>query len=78
MSFRIIDESAGFVFYTDCTSAKGLRLPIECSGHDTKQSDGKFPVMQGLWGMWSAPSLPLLPGPLWLSLVASDSALSMR
>ena len=28
-------------------------------------------------GMWSAPSLPLLPGPLWLGVVAPDRVLSM-
>ena len=30
-----------------------------------------------LWGMWSTPSLPLLPGPLWAGVVAPDSTLSM-
>ena len=42
-----------------------------------KQSDGKVPVMLGLWGMLSTPSLPLLPGPLWPGMVAPDRALSM-
>ena len=28
--------------------------------------------MLGLWGMWSTPSLPLLPGPLWPGVVALD------
>ena len=36
----------------------------ECPAYDTKQSDGKVPVMLGLWGIRSTPSLPLLPGPL--------------
>ena len=35
------------------------------------------PVMLELWGMWSIPSLPLLPGPLWPGMVAPDRALSM-
>ena len=50
--------------YTDCFS--------ECPGYDTKQPDGKVPVMLELWGMQSTPSLPLLPGPLWPRMVAPD------
>ena len=50
---------------------------INWLGYDTKQSDGEVPVMLGLWGMCSTPSLPLLPGPLWPDLVAPDKALSM-
>ena len=38
--------------------------PNECAGYDTKQSDGEVPVMLGIWGMQSTPSLPLLLGPL--------------
>ena len=33
--------------------------------------------MLELWGMWSNPSLPLLPGPLWLRVVALDRILCM-
>ena len=33
--------------------------------------------MLELWGMWSTPSLPWLPGPLWLKMVAPDGVLSM-
>ena len=34
-------QSAGAVGYTDCFSAEGYDpTPIECSGYDTKQSDG--------------------------------------
>ena len=54
-----------------------LHLCNECFGYDTKQSDGEVPVMLGLWGIWSTPSLPLLPGPLWPGVVAPDRALSM-
>ena len=36
-----------------------------CPGYDTNQSDGKAPVILELWGIWSTPSLPSLPGPLW-------------
>ena len=53
-----IAQSDGDVEYTDCTSAN------KCPAYDTKQSDGKVPVMLELWGMRSTPSLPLLPGPL--------------
>ena len=49
----------------------------ECPGYDAKQSDGEVPVMLGLWGMQSTPSLPLLSGPLWPGMVAPDRALSM-
>ena len=33
--------------------------------------------MLELWGIQSTPSLLLLPGPLWLGVVAPDRALSM-
>ena len=33
--------------------------------------------MLELWEMWSTPSLPLLPGPLCLGVVALDSVLSI-
>ena len=49
----------------------------ECSGYVTKRSDGEVPVMLEIWGMRSAPLLPLLPGPLWPGVVAPDRALSM-
>ena len=41
--------------YSDCN---------KCPAYDTKQSDGKTPVMLELWGMRSIPLLPSLPGPL--------------
>ena len=58
---------------------KGVRLPPQrMSWYDTKQSDGEVPVMMlELWGMRSTPSLPALPGPLWLRVVATDRVLSM-
>ena len=43
-----------------------VRPPNECPGYDTKQSHGEVPVMLDLWGIWSIPSLPLLPDSLWL------------
>ena len=57
---------------------RGVRPPPnECPGYDTKQSDSEVPVMLGSWGIQSTPSLPLLLGPLWPSVVAPDRALSM-
>ena len=42
-----------------------------------KQSYSEAPVMLELWGMRSILSLPLLPGPIWLGIVATDRVLSM-
>ena len=71
-------QSAEAVEYTDCTSEKGWDpSPNECPRYDTKQSDGKVPVMLDLLGMQSTPSLPLLPGPLRPGTAAPDRALSM-
>ena len=69
--------SAGTVEYTDCFSAETPPTLNKCSGYDTKQSVGEVPVVLELWGMWSAPLLPLLPGPLWPRVVAPDRVLSM-
>ena len=33
--------------------------------------------MLELWGMWSTPLLPLLPGPFWPGVVAPDKVLLM-
>ena len=69
---------AGAVEYNDCTYAEErLPPPNVCPGYGTKQSDGEAPVMLELWGMQSTPLLPLLPGPFWLGVVASDRVLSM-
>ena len=51
---------------------RGVKPRNECTRYDTKQSDGEVPVMLELWGMRSTPSLPLLQGPLWPGMVASD------
>ena len=56
--------SAGAAEYTDCI------FPNECPRYDTKQSDGKASVMLELWELQSSSSLPSLPGPLWLGVVA--------
>ena len=44
----------------------------ECPDYDTKQSDGEVSVMLELCEMRSTTFLPLLPGPLWPGVVASD------
>ena len=49
----------------------------ECPGYNTKQCDCEVPVILGLWGMRSTPSLPFLLGPLWLGVVAPDRVQSM-
>ena len=53
------------------------RLPKECPGYDTKQSDAKIPVLLGLWGVRSTPSLLSLPVSLCSGVLAPDSVLSM-
>ena len=58
-----------------CRGVRALRN--EFPDNDTRQFDGDYQVMLELWGMRSTPSLPLLPGPLWPGLIASDSVLSV-
>ena len=48
-----------------------------CPGYDTKKSDGEFPIMLELWGMWGTTSLPSFSGRLWPGVVAPDRDLSM-
>ena len=67
----------GAAEYTDWISAEGSDFPNECSGYDSKQFDGKVPVMLEFWGMGSTPLLPSLPGPLWSGVVTPDRVLSM-
>ena len=55
---------------------RGIPPPNECPRYDTK-SDGEVPVTQEHLGMRSTPSLPSLPGPLRLGVVAPDRVLSM-
>ena len=56
---------------------RGKTPPMSVLNYDIKQSDGEAPVMPELWGMWSYPLLPLLPGPIWPGVVALDRVLSM-
>ena len=57
---RLCRDAVG-VFYCTCR----LGYPPK---HDTKPSDGKVPVLE-LKGIWSTPSLPLPPDPLWPGVV---------
>ena len=70
-------QSVGAVEYTDCISEEGSDFPKECPVYDTKHSDNKASVILELWEMQSTPSLPLLPGSLWPSVVAFDRILFM-
>ena len=67
-------QSTGAVEYSDCISAE--RKDTHNKYPDMKQSDGEASVLE-LWGMWSSPSLPLLPGPLWPRVVVPVRVLSM-
>ena len=73
----LLDQPAGAAEYTDYFSAEGSDSPIECPGHNTKQSDGEATEMLKLWGIWSIASLPSLPDPLWPRVVAPDRVLPM-
>ena len=55
----------------------GMSPSNECPIYGTKHSDGEVPVILELWGMQRTPSLPLLTGLLWPTMVAPDRALSM-
>ena len=70
-------QLTGAAEYTDRISVKEYDSPIECPGYDNKQSDSEAPVILELWGMQSTPSLPSLPGPCWLRVVAPDRVLPM-
>ena len=67
-------QPVGAVEYSDCISADS---PNECPMYDSKQSDGKAPVMLELRGMRSTLLLLWLQGPLWPGVVAPDRILFM-
>ena len=71
LSLPLVAQLTGTVEYTNSCSAQWV------SWYDTKQSDGEVPVILQLWEMWSTPSFPLLPDPLWHRVVAPDKVLSM-
>ena len=63
----LLPEVAGAVEYTFAP----LHLPYECPGYETKRFNGEVLEIR------STLSLPSLPGPLRLGVVAPDRALSM-
>ena len=65
------------ILHTDYFFAEGLDFLNECSGYDTKQADGKVPVMLEVCGMWRTPLLSSLPSLLWPGMVATDRVLSI-
>ena len=60
--FIAFAQSAWAVEYTDCKSTERWDPSHnECPRYDTKQSDGKVPVMLELWGMRSTPFIAIAP-----------------
>ena len=57
-------QLAGTEANTKCISAEGYNSPNECTGYDSKQSEGTAPVILELWRKRIASSLPSLHGPL--------------
>ena len=49
----------------------------KCQRNDTKQSDCEAPVVLEFRGIWSTPSLPSFPGPLWPTVGTPDTVPSM-
>ena len=68
---------SNFVNFKHCPVDWGCRihrlpLPYDCSGYDTKQSEGEVPGMLELWEIRSNPLLPSFLGPLWPGVVKLD------
>ena len=55
---RHVAQSVGAGEYTDCISAEGYDSPNECSGWETKQSDGEASVRLDIWGKQRTLFLP--------------------
>ena len=61
-----------------CHKTQPTNQPINaCPVYDSKQSDSEVPVVRELSGMRITPSLPSLPGPLCLSVIALDRVISI-
>ena len=45
---------------------RGVTPPNECPAYNIKLFDGKVPALE-IWAMWCTPSLPSLPGQLYVS-----------
>ena len=69
--------SFGAVEYTVSISAERWDPCNECPGYDIKQSYCEASILQELWEMLSASSLPSLPGLISPRVVESDWFLSM-
>ena len=54
---------------------RGVRIPNECPGYNTKQSNGEASVKLKLWEMYSTSLLPFLPNSLWPGVVTLDKIL---
>ena len=66
--YQVVAQSAGAVYTLTISLQRGKTPPHTHNkrpGYDSKQHDGEVPLMLELWGKWSTPSLPSLPGPLW-------------
>ena len=63
-------QSAEAVEFADCISKEGWDIPPPNNYpiYDIKPSNDKAPALE-IWGMWNPPSVPLLTGPLWSSLI---------
>ena len=72
--FGLVDSGCRIHQLHICTGVRLLQ--DECPGYDTKQSDVDAPVMLEFWRMWSTPSYPSLPGPIWPGSLAPDRVLS--
>ena len=70
-------QLAGAVECDNCISVEGKTPTYECPVYDIKLSDVEAPVMLELWETQSTPSLPSLPGSVWLRVVARERILSM-
>ena len=77
LSLSLLAQLAWAAEYTDCIFAERENSTNKRPGYDTKQSDGKAPIMLALWKNVEYSLMPSLPGPLWLGVVAPDRVLSM-
>ena len=71
LSDSLCFHSAETVEYTDCISSEEEDSPPTSVLDMTQNNLMVRPHLEVCW-MWSTPSLPSLPGPLWSRLVAFD------
>ena len=75
-AIMVLLQLARAVEYNCIYAERWDSLPHKCPGYSTKLSDGETPILE-LWGMWTTPSLPLLPGPLWSGVAVPARVLSL-